>query len=127
MIDRFLKFKLIVKSITSTAESLIEGIKKNDAKKLKDLMLTDSEWELIEVLRELLKPFAEATTLLSGTSYPTLPIAKFIHKMLEIFLNQQVNNESREDKKLSPNTLIDFNLLKSILLGISIFNVLCII
>ncbi len=78
MIDRFLKFKLIVKSITSTAESLIEGIKKNDAKKLKDLMLSDSEWELIEVLHKLLKPFAEATTLLSHCG-----------KILEVFINIQ--------------------------------------
>jgi hypothetical protein len=39
----------------------IDGIKKDDIKKQKKLNISSSEWELIEILVKILKPFLSAT------------------------------------------------------------------
>ena len=44
---------------------------KKDYKRLNSIMLTSDEWELIQDLMPVLKPYAEATELLGGSNYCT--------------------------------------------------------
>jgi hypothetical protein len=45
-----------------------------DSRKLKDCMLQNCEWQLLEDLVKLLKPFDELTTYFSGIQYTTLSV-----------------------------------------------------
>lgn len=45
-----------------------------DSCKLKDCMLQNCEWQLLEDLVKLLKPFDELTTYFSGIQYATLSV-----------------------------------------------------
>lgn len=47
---------------------------KEDSEKLNQCMLKDYEWELLEGLVKVLKPFDEMTTYFSGIQYVTLSI-----------------------------------------------------
>ena len=44
---------------------------KRDAKRLKEIMISDDEWDLLIDLKEILSLFAEATTELGGSKYVT--------------------------------------------------------
>src|SRR3954467_2878284 len=44
---------------------------KKDYKRLSSIMLTSDEWDLIQDLIPVLKPYAEATALLGGSNYCT--------------------------------------------------------
>jgi hypothetical protein len=73
MLERLLKFKDIINSMTIKPEK-IDGIKKDGIEKLKKLNISSSEWELIEILVKIIKPFLSATKLLSAKQNPTLSI-----------------------------------------------------
>jgi hypothetical protein len=47
---------------------------RNDGKTLGELFLTIDEWIAVKKLVKILKPFANATKILSGSTYPTLNI-----------------------------------------------------
>jgi hypothetical protein len=47
---------------------------RKDGKRLKKILLSDEEWELLKELVKILKPFEEATTYLGGSSYVTFSI-----------------------------------------------------
>ena len=44
---------------------------KKDYNRLNSIMLTSDEWDLIQDLIPILKPFAEATEILGGSTYCT--------------------------------------------------------
>lgn len=60
MINRALKVKRIINFLT------VDNIE------LKFNAITNEEWDEFEEIKALLKPFDEATTMLSGSTYPTL-------------------------------------------------------
>jgi hypothetical protein len=47
---------------------------KKDGKRLRAILLTDAEWELLQDLTNLLQPFEESTTYLGGSKYITYSI-----------------------------------------------------
>jgi hypothetical protein len=85
MLNRFIKFKEIINNITLEPEK-IDGITKQNINKLKKLNLSNPEWELIDTLTKILKPFYSATKLLSAKNYPTLSIGIVIKSLLNNFL-----------------------------------------
>jgi hypothetical protein len=61
--------------IETLATSLVhdeEPDARADGRHLRAIMITDSEWEAVEELADMLKPFHDVTTYLSGSSYPTM-------------------------------------------------------
>jgi hypothetical protein len=69
---------------------------KKDYKTLNSIMLSTEEWELIQDLRPILRPFAEATELLGGSNYCTFsminPILILIKKQFTPFTSQNTNH-----------------------------------
>ncbi|EXX50591.1 hypothetical protein RirG_269370 [Rhizophagus irregularis DAOM 197198w] len=77
---------------------------KNDGAKLKKIMLSDSEWELIDQLVTLLMPFEEETRKFSGGTYVTLSrmistIKELIFDLAGDFPSDNTTNLSYEDNE----------------------------
>ena len=104
---------------------------KKDGKKLRQLMITDDEWDLLVDLTEVLSIFADATTELSGSNYVTSSLR--VRMLIEIIKtlttrssNQQTyideledafNNESNEEENQDDDInkpVITFGLLDAI-------------
>ena len=73
---------------------------KKDAKRLKEIMITDDEWDLIADLTEILSTFAEATEVLGGSNYITnslcVPMLIEIIKTLTTDLSYYQNSDNNE-------------------------------
>lgn len=73
---------------------------RKDGKRLKKILLSDEEWDLLKELIKVLKPFEEATTYLGGSTYVTFsiiyPLIQEIKTRLRdnIQLNSISNSES---------------------------------
>lgn len=90
---------------------------KKDGTKLKRMLLSDDEWELLDQLIDLLMPFEEATREFSGNTYVTLSkVIPTIKEMIfdlacetplnnDLFLNEDTIFES-DNEDMQP---IDFN------------------
>lgn len=87
MIQRFLKLKKIVISLTTNA-SEIEGIKLSHLTKLHKWSLSIEDWQLVKILEIVLLPFLKATQIISGQNYPTLPISHVVYCSLKHHLNK---------------------------------------
>ena len=70
--------------------------KKPQIKKLKDLSLSSDDWELIEILVSLLKPFYDATIQLQNQKYTTLSISYVIEYLLVEFFERKVAQSADE-------------------------------
>lgn len=57
---------------------------KKDLKRLKEIMLSDNEWKLMQQLTKILQPFYDATKLLSGEKYATASFIYYIVASLQI-------------------------------------------
>lgn len=68
---------------------------RKDGKQLKEIMLTESEWDLIIELLQVLGPIEEATTCLGGSKYTTYSLLyRLIESLKKRFkLNVTSNNE----------------------------------
>ena len=75
MLESFYAMKLIVDEITCNPQ-LISGIKKTQETKLKKLVLSSKDWQMINSLKKVLYPFYRATVLLQGRKYETLAMSK---------------------------------------------------
>ena len=102
MIERFIKLKQVVISLTSLPER-IDGINDCQVNKLKKWLFSSEEWALVEILSKILQPFFMATELASGQAYPTLAISFIIALNLK--------------KHLSSNESTDEGAIKRLLLG----------
>ncbi len=60
--------------------------------RLKELTLNQHEWQLIESLRDTLKPFYDTTTALSGQTYPTMAPCFYIHRLLSHCLSPKTSD-----------------------------------
>ncbi|CAG8847758.1 10164_t:CDS:1, partial [Racocetra persica] len=73
-----------------------------DGQKLSQLLLKDYEWDLLKRVVNILKPFEFATTLFSGSKYPTLsimyPIIRELqNKFMDVSLELSADNEDNDD------------------------------
>ena len=85
---------------------------KKDGKKLKEIMLSEAEWELIVELLQILGPLEEATTCLGGSKYITYSLLfRLIQSLKKRFMpNRVVNNELNfeEEEDVFDNDDFDF-------------------
>jgi len=72
----FSMLQRLIEQQTAISAVLVEG-------KDRHLMLESGEWEVVEMLVELLKPFQQGTTVMGAVRYSTLSIVKpLCHKLL---------------------------------------------
>ena len=57
---------------------------KKDLKRLKEIILSDDEWELMQQLTKLLQPFYDATKLLGGEKYATASFMYYVVATLQV-------------------------------------------
>src|SRR6266542_2225642 len=103
-----------------------------DGKKLDSIMLSSKEWETLSEIIEILDPFEEITSILSGQNYVTLSLVyPFIKKLTEILkkdlkdfvevviyeTNQSRGQKAKIDINQSVETRNIINLLKESLLN----------
>ena len=95
VLERLLKLHESVELLMKNLSNDPNRDYKNDGISLDKLFLTNNEWAAVEELVNVLKPFANATTILGGSSYPTLniiyPIIVNLAKKLEEGL-QEIND-----------------------------------
>ncbi|CAG8625087.1 1527_t:CDS:1, partial [Dentiscutata erythropus] len=67
---------------------------KKDARRLKRIMLTPNEWQLMDDLVKILQPFANATKMLGGSKYATMsymfPAISSLKKLLNVDTSTQI-------------------------------------
>jgi len=66
MLKRFVELKSQIDEITHKVEKII-GITSNKVKSIKKLEIKYDEWEIIEDIIKVLKPFYESTVILSSS------------------------------------------------------------
>lgn len=79
---RLLYLKGWIKILLNTISNYTDQNSKKDAKRLKEIMINDDEWDLIMDLTEVLSVFAEATEVLGGSNYITNSL--YIPMLMEI-------------------------------------------
>ncbi|CAJ0845973.1 1412_t:CDS:2, partial [Entrophospora sp. SA101] len=72
--QRLLKLRTAIEWLSSTLHLLEDAGAKEDSRKLNNYKLNENEWELLEGLVMLFKPFDELTTYFSGIKYTTLSV-----------------------------------------------------
>ncbi|GBC20052.1 hypothetical protein GLOIN_2v1482909 [Rhizophagus irregularis DAOM 181602=DAOM 197198] len=82
---------------------------KKDGKQLKDINLTEDEWNAISELISILEPFANATELLGGSQYVTV---SFMYPAINVIIKdvKPSNSNSNEVEVVDftePNTAFD--------------------
>jgi len=96
MITRLKVLKKIANDLTTHPEA-IEGVKPKQIVKLKSLEINNDEWNTIDILIKLLKPFFHATKTMSGQNYSTLSLSFVTRDLLKKFLNSNDANESKKE------------------------------
>lgn len=79
MLERLLQLRSIAASIC-LSQSIV-GLTQQQSTKLADISFSSHEWVLLAAIRDALRPFSVATTMLSG-SYPTMSMLYFVLKTL---------------------------------------------
>ncbi|CAF3939238.1 unnamed protein product, partial [Rotaria sp. Silwood1] len=74
MIDRFINLRDLVEEIFYKRD--INGLTTAQQVEIRTLFITHDDWDVLVAIRDCLKPFEEATTMLAG-QYPTQSLAYF--------------------------------------------------
>jgi hypothetical protein len=69
----------------------VDSDSRKDSKRLKEIMITTEEWDLIQELVDILEPFAETTDYLGGSSYCTY---SFINPLIEEIKKKLIQSPS---------------------------------
>ncbi|CAF2180976.1 unnamed protein product [Rotaria magnacalcarata] len=96
MISRFIALSSIITDIT-VLPSIEIGLKKKQYEKLQQLSFSRFDWSILAALKNVLFPFYRATTLLSGSKYPTLSIAYSVSTGLKNFLTKSKDDQPLEN------------------------------
>ena len=96
MLSRFIALSGIVNDITLAPSSEI-GLAKAQYEKLRKLSFSSNDWLCLSALKNVLFPFYKATSLLSGSKYPTLSISFQVLKGLKSFLTKRNNDQPLEN------------------------------
>ena len=99
MLERLRQFKEIINMILNDPDR-IDGLTVAQKSKLNDVVLSYTDWILIDALIHVLSRFYEVTKILSGRKYPTLSLAFIAQKMLENFLSTLQLSESLDVMEL---------------------------
>ena len=72
---------------------------KKDGKKLKSIMITDDEWDLLVDLTEVLSIFADATTELGGSNYVTSSLrVRMLIEIIKTLTTRSSNQQTYIDE-----------------------------
>lgn len=93
MLARLVKFKGIIYEITSQTDK-INGLRNKQIEKCKKLEITNDDWEIIESVNKVLKPFYDVTNLVSGSNYQTLSLAKPAEYIIKTALQTYINENA---------------------------------
>ena len=96
MLTRVLTVQQIVNDITYSPQAGI-GLKIKQIKKLRSLVNTHLDWELLQSLANVLSPFFLATLCMSGRRYPTLALSYWIEKNLRAYLSTRMPEAPMEN------------------------------
>ena len=104
---RLIKIKDLVDILASTMLIDPDLSTRRDGKRLKNINLTENEWQEIGKLIIILEDFAEATEYLGGSKYTTISL---MYSVLAI-INQKILPDDNSDVEVvdltSPNTAFD--------------------
>ncbi|CAB5195205.1 unnamed protein product [Rhizophagus irregularis] len=93
--SRLIYLKEWIKILLNTLSISTDLESKKDAKRLKQIMITDHEWDLIADLKEILSTFADATEELGGSKYITNSIrTQMLMEVIETVKPNSPNNEN---------------------------------
>jgi hypothetical protein len=101
---RLIKIKDLIDILASTL--MIDPVTRRDGKRLKDINLTDEEWQAINGLVDILGDFAEATEYLGGSKYTTISL---MYCLLTIISKKLIPEDSNIEviDLTNPNTAFD--------------------
>src|SRR6185312_13836752 len=99
--DRLFYLKDAIIKLQADLYTSINRDEKKDGSKLKQIMLSEEEWELLDQLVDLLLPFEEATRDFSGSIYITL--SKMIPKIKELIFNLADGSSLNSNEYLDDN------------------------
>ncbi|CAF4044221.1 unnamed protein product, partial [Adineta steineri] len=72
----------------------IYGLTEKQKKKLKEFTINQHEWELLNVIKNILSPFLATTSILCGQHYPTMSASYYVYCDLLFFLEPKVDDDS---------------------------------
>jgi hypothetical protein len=101
--DRLFFLKDAITQLQADLSTSTDREIKKDGNRLKRLLLTDDEWELLDQLVDLLMPFEEATREFSGNSYITL--SQVIPIIKEMIFDLATEVLSNNDDFLNEDTI----------------------
>jgi hypothetical protein len=107
MVSRFIAISSIITDIT-LSPSIQIGLKKQQYQKLRKLSFSPFDWLCLTALKDVLFPFYRATTLLSGSKYPTLSISYSVLTGLKNFLTTRKDDQPLQNS-LKQHLLTQFN------------------
>jgi hypothetical protein len=93
LLERFILYKNIISNILDFPSS-VPNLTEKQRTRLKELFLTQSEWEMLLHLKHILGPFYDATVALSAETYPTMSICFHVLRLLSFFLQPKHNDHS---------------------------------
>src|SRR6266498_3526207 len=104
--EQFLELQRAIIFLPSRLKADKNKENNKDGKKLDSIMLSSKEWETLSEIIEILDPFEEITSILSGQNYVTLSLVyPFIKKLTEIL---------KKDLKDFDDKTIDENDIKTV-------------
>lgn len=89
--------------LLNTLNSKNDRESKKDYKNLQKIMLSEEEWNTMKKLIPVLKPFAEATELLGGSTYCTRSM------MIPILIDIKKKLTPKSRKSIDANTILNFS------------------
>ena len=107
MLERFIAISAIITDIT-LSPSIQIGLKKRQYEKLRKSSFSRFDWLCLTALKNVLFPFYIATTLLSGSKYPTLSLSYPVLLALKTFLTIKNTNDDPLESALKELLLIEF-------------------
>lgn len=106
--ERLILLKPFIDNVLSTMALSKDPETKKDLKRLKEINLTDNEYECIRDLIEVLGPFAEVTEYLEGSHYSTMGfMGPAIEKLKKEFAPLASNNAHSNVDLESPDNAFD--------------------
>ena len=102
---RLIKIKDLIDILASTMLIDSDPSTRRDGKRLKDINLTENEWQEIRKLIKILEDFAEATEYLGGSKYTTISLMYSVLAMISKKISPNSNMEVVD--LTSPNTAFD--------------------
>ncbi|CAF1619073.1 unnamed protein product [Rotaria magnacalcarata] len=99
MLEAFQIFRPIIDSLFKNTRKM--NLSKNQTNSLHKLEMSNTSWDMVELLLKALGPFKRAIKLISGSQYPTAGLALFIiRRIQQTFLENVRSNDGEMFQKI---------------------------